>query len=132
MKSSIFLNLFGEIIFLSLFFVFTLIVKGLNVIVNSENLRKLNQRMKPMWIGFIFSLFPRITVLSGLQLRNIYEFTSKVIIQGCFAGFLIAGLVGFFVFFITQVYKLNKNIESFEENILNLGVAGKLAPRADF
>ena len=85
-----------------------------------------------MWIGLICSLFHRLAVLSALQLRNIYETTPKIIFQGCFAGLLIAGIIAFLVFFNVQVFKLNKNIESFSDNISTLGVAGRLACRRDF
>ena len=99
---------------------------------NSEKLREIVSKLRGTWNGFIFSLMPRIVVLSSLQLRNLNEPTVSVIANGFLASLMISLLIVFIGLFILQVHKIVTNFEFVEDNKYKIGIGRKLLALSDF
>lgn len=129
---SFFHNIIGEFVVFIIVLVTTLTLFLVNSGCNSERVREIVSKLRGIWNGFIFSLMPRVIILSSLQLRNLNEPTVSTIANGCLACLVIGLFIVFIVFFIIQIHKIITSLESIEEDRCKIGIGRKLMSLSDF
>lgn len=111
MNSNLLEIITGELFVLGFLLIFSVVIRGASIWINSEKIRNLNSTLRPRWNGLIFVMMPRLATHSALQLRNLYEATVGIILNGILSCLLIVGLIGFWVALVLQTKQIHKNIE---------------------